>query len=136
MKIVRKITINTPAADAWKVLGDEFVPAHLWMAGIKNSNEITEGRRVQNAPAIGRRAEIGVYPGSYLDEIITAYDPEAMTLTVDTTLVNAPKGTPVKGYNTEIAVRSLGDNASEVIWASRGYLHPMGYFLYPVLKKV
>ena len=58
MKIVRKIEIAAPAAAVWKVLGDDFVSVHEWMAGVGNSVEITEGYRVQNAPAIGRMAEI------------------------------------------------------------------------------
>lgn len=70
-----------------------------------------------------------------MDEVISAYDPEAMTLTVKTTLVNTPKGTPLKGFDTDIAVRSLGDRESEVTWESRARLHPLGYVLYPVLKK-
>jgi len=135
MKIVKKVTIAAPAADVWKVLGDEFVTADLWMAGIKNSNEITEGQRVKNAPVIGRRAEVGAFPGSYLDEIITKYNPQTTSLTVQTTLVNKPKGTPLKGYNTEMIVRALGDNKSEMIWSSDVQIGLMGFPFYFAIKK-
>lgn len=67
------------------------------MAGIKNSIEIKEGTLVKNAPVIGRRAEVGAFPGSYLDEIITEYNPSTTNLTVQTTLVNGSKGKPLKG---------------------------------------
>ncbi len=135
MKIIRKIEIASPATEVWKVLGDEFVPVHVWMAGVSNSQEITNGQQLQNAPALGRRAEVAVNPGSFLEEVITAYDPKAKSLTIQTTLLNSPKGTPLKGYNTEIEVRPLGDNASEVIWSSNASIHPLGYFLYFAIKK-
>lgn len=135
MKIVRKIEIASPATDVWKALGDEFVPVDVWMAGVKNSVQITNGKQAQNAPAIGRKAEVAINPGSFLEEVITAYNPETMVLNVDTKLVNSPKGTPLKGYATEIKVRNLGENASEVIWSSNASIRPLGYLLYPVIKK-
>lgn len=135
MKIVKKVTIAAPAADVWKILGNDFVKADLWMAGIKNSIEIKEGNLVKNAPVIGRRAEVGAFPGSYLDEIITEYNPSTTNLTVQTTLVNGSKGTPLKGYCTKMTVRLLEDNKSEMIWSSDVQIGILGYPFYFAIKK-
>ena len=136
MKIVKKIEINAPAADVWKVLGEEFVSVHEWMAGVGNSVEITDGHRVQNAPVIGRMAEIAINPGTFMDEKITSYDSDDMSLTMNTTLIKV-KG-PLNGYDTEIKVQSLGDNKSEAIWTSwtsKGSIGLLGYLLYFAIKK-
>ena len=136
MKVIRKIEISAPAKDVWNVLGDQFVSVQEWMAGVGNSKEITEGQHVKNAPVIGRMAEIAINPGTFMDEKITAYDSDDMSLTMNTTLINV-KG-PLNGYDTEIKVRSLGDKKSEVIWTSwtsKGSLGLLGYPLYFVIKK-
>ena len=136
MKIVQKIEIDSSASEVWKVLGDDFVSVHEWMAGVGNSVEITDGHRVQNAPAIGRMAEIAINPGTFMDEKITAYNPDDRSLTMNTTLINV-KG-PLNGYDTEIKVRLLGAKKSEVIWSSwttKGSLDLLGYLLYFPIKK-
>jgi len=136
MKIVQKIEIASPATKVWKVLGDDFVSVHEWMAGVGNSVEITDGQRLQNAPAIGRMAEIAINPGTFMDEKIVAYNSDDMSLTMNTTLINV-KG-PLNGYDTEIRVRSLGDKKSEVIWTSwtsKGSIGLLGYLLYFPIKK-
>lgn len=133
MKIEQKIKIDSPATDVWKVLGDEFVTVHKWMAGVGNSVEITNGHRVKNAPVIGRMAEIAINPGTFMAEKITAYDSDDRSLTINTTLINV-KG-PLNGYDTEIKVRSLGDKKSEVIWSSKTSFGLLGYPLYFVIKK-
>ncbi len=76
MKIVQKIKVSSPATDVWTVLGDQFVSVDEWMAGIGKSVEITDGQRAQNAPVIGRRGEVAINPGTFLDEIIEVYHPE------------------------------------------------------------
>lgn len=136
MKIERRIEIASPAKDIWKVLGDDFVGVHKWMAGVGNSVEIKDGHRVQNAPAIGRMAEIAINPGTFMDEKITKYEPKNMTLTMNTTLIDV-KG-PLNGYDTEIKVKSLGDKKSEVIWTSwtnKASFGLLGYLLYFPIKK-
>jgi len=133
MKIVRKIEINAPIEDVWKVLGDDFASVDEWMAGVGNSVEIKDGHQVQNAPVIGRMAEIAINPGTFMDERITAYDSDNMLLTMNTTLIKV-KG-PLSGYNTEIKVRSLRDKKSEVIWTTKAFLGLLGYPLYFVIKK-
>ncbi|OJJ23649.1 hypothetical protein BKI52_04615 [marine bacterium AO1-C] len=128
MKIIQKITISSPAADVWAVLGDQFVSVDEWMAGIGKSVEITEGQQAQNAPTIGRRGEVAINPGTFLDETIEVYNPENMSLIVQTDFVNIPG--PVQGYKTEIQVQSLGNDASEVSWSTQvpvGELEPPIY---------
>lgn len=136
MKIVQKIEIASPATKVWKVLGDDFVSVHDWMAGVGNSVEITEGHRVQNAPTIGRMAEIAINPGTFMAEKITAYNSKEMSLTMNTILINV-KG-PLNGYDTEIKVQPKGDKKSEVIWTSwtsKGSIGLLGYLLYFPIKK-
>ena len=116
MKIIHKIKVSSPTTDVWKVLGDQFVSVDEWMAGIGKSVEITDGQRVKNAPTIGRRGEVAINPGTFLDETIKVYNPEKMSLTVQTDFVNIPG--PAQGYSTEIEVQSLGNNASEVLWST------------------
>ena len=133
MKIERRIEIDSPAKDVWKVLGYDFVSVHEWMAGVGNSVEIKDGHKVQNAPAIGRMAEIAINPGTFMDEKITAYNTEDMTINMNTALINV-KG-PLNEYNTEIKVKSLANKKSEVIWTSRASLGLLGYLLYFPIKK-
>lgn len=133
MNIERKIEIATPAKDVWKVLGEEFLTWHEWMAGLANSTEMKDGSPIQNAPTVGRRSEIAINPGTFLDERISVFNPEEMSLTVSTTMVNVEG--PVNGYSTEIKVKSVGDNKSEVIWSSNVSFGIMGYPLYFVIKK-
>lgn len=116
MKIVQKIKVSSPATDVWEVLGDQFVSVDEWMAGIGKSVEITEGQQAQNAPVIGRRGEVAINPGTFLDETIEVYNPEEMLLTVQTDFVNIPG--PVQGYKTEIQVQSLDNDGSEVSWST------------------
>ena len=131
MKIIQKITISSPATDVWKVLGDQFVSVDEWMAGIGKSVEITEGQRAQNAPVVGRRGEVAINPGTFLDETIEVYNIEKMSLTVQTDFVNIPG--PVQGYKTEIQVQPMENNASEVIWSSQV---PLGVTESPVYSAV
>ena len=133
MKIERRIEIFSPANDVWKVLGEDFVSVDEWMAGVGNSVEIKEGERAQDAPTIGRMAEIAINPGTFMDEKIIAYDPDNMTITVKTTLIDVAG--PLNGYDTDIQVRSLGDKKSEVIWTSKTSFGMLGYLLYFVIKK-
>lgn len=136
MKIVRKIEIESPAKNVWKVLGDDFVTVHEWMAGVGSSVEITEGRQAQNAPTIGRMAEIAINPGTFMDEKITSYNSVDMSLIMNTTLVNVKS--PLSSYDTKIEVRPLGDKKSEVIWTSwttKGSIGLLGYLLYFPIKK-
>ncbi|MGH1334553.1 MAG: SRPBCC family protein [Aureispira sp.] len=133
MKIVRKIEISAPVEEVWKVLGNDFVAVHKWMAGVSDSIEIKNGQQVQNAPVVGRMAEIAINPGTFMDEKIIAYDAKSRSLTMNTTLVDV-KG-PLNGYDTEIKVRSLGDEKSEVIWTSKTSFGLLGYPLYFVIKK-
>lgn len=134
MKITRKIKIDAPVENVWKALGDDFLSVDTWMAGVKNSFEINIGDKLENAPTIGRRAEVATIPGSYLEERITAYNTNAKKLTVQTRLMNSPS--PLKGYDTEITVQKSGNNASEVIWASSAFPSaPMGYVFYFPIKK-
>lgn len=136
MKVIRKIEIAAPAKDVWKVLGDQFVSVDEWMAGAGNSKEITDGPLAKNAPVIGRMVEIAINPGTFMDEKITAYNSNDLSLIMNTTLINV-KG-PLNGYDTEIKVRSLGDSKSEVIWTSwtsKGSIGLLGYPLYFIIKK-
>lgn len=116
MKIERTIEIASSAAKTWKVLGDDFLTVDKWMAGVGNSKELTEGQKVQNAPTIGRMAEIALNPGTFMEEKITAYHPEEMSLTMNTILVNVES--PLTNYDTKIKVQALASDKSEVIWTS------------------
>jgi len=133
MKIVRTIAINKSASDTWHALVDKFTPVDVWMAAITHSEEKTEGMRIEGAPTIGWKAFIGVNPGSYMDETITGFDASAMKFNVHTTLEGV--GGPINGFDYMVSVVSLGEGQSEIIWDAKVLLKPMGYFLYPVIKK-
>lgn len=133
MKIEQRIEISSQANDVWKVLGEDFVGVDQWMAGVGNSVEIKKGKRAQDAPTIGRMAEIAINPGTFMDEKITTYNAQERTLVMNTTLIDV-KG-PLNGYDTEIKVRELGDKKSEVIWTSKASFGLLGYPLFFVIKK-
>ncbi len=110
------IRVKAPAADAWKLIGEDFVAVDRWMAAIPRAEAI-DGPALPGAPAKGRISYLfKKFAPMYQEEILTAYDAAAMTISVDVTLHHGPKAMPMKGYTSTVIVRAFNDASCEVTW--------------------
>lgn len=110
------IRVNAPAADAWKLIGEDFVAVDRWMAAIPRAEAI-DGPALPGAPAKGRISYLfKKFAPMYQEEVLTAYDAAAMTLSVNVTLHNGPKAMPMKGYTSTVIVRAINDATCELTW--------------------
>ncbi len=110
------ITVKAPASAAWKLIGDDFVAVNRWMAAIPRAEAI-EGPALPGAPAKGRYSYLfHKFAPMYQEEVLTQFDPEAMTLSVDVTLHKGSKAMPMKGYTSTVIVRAINDATCEVTW--------------------
>lgn len=134
MRMINKIIINKPVNEVWKFLADEFIPLEKWMAAITHTEEKKEGVKISGARTIGWKGYIGALPGAYMDETITMFDEVSMKFSVHTTVKNGPPA-PLRGFDYIVSVVAISDNQSEVTWNGKWLLKPLGYFLYPVIKK-
>ena len=135
MKIIRKARIEKPANEVWKVLGQDFENAHLWMALVPNTHSKDYGVKVNEAPVCGRVCEFTDKPnGFYADELITEYSDEKMEMTVEVTPQNAPSILPMLKNTLKLKVNVINNYSSEVVWESEPKLKPIGNLMYPFVK--
>lgn len=116
MTSINTIAINAPSSDVWKVLGDDFVHVDRWMAALPRAEAIP-GPALPGAPARGRNSYlVEKFAPMYQEEVLTGFDPEAMTLQVDVTLRDGPRVMPMKGYTAKVTVTAVDAQTSEVTW--------------------
>jgi hypothetical protein len=136
MKMPNKLKINAPADKIWALLHDDFLELHTWMASIVRTEEITGGKKLSNAPATGRRAYIFVSGGkTWMNETITGYDVAGKSMQLDTTLGGMSRFSPIHSFTSDIRVKDLGNDTSEVTWDSTAKVQYMGWLLYLAIKK-
>lgn len=110
------ITVRASAADTWKLIGEDFVAVDRWMAAIPRAEAIP-GPALPGAPARGRNSYlVQKFAPMYQEEILTAYDPENMTISVDVTLRNGPRFMPMKGYRATVIIEALSPESCAVTW--------------------
>ena len=135
MNISKSIVINQPAALVWKVVGEEFEQAHLWMGPVKHSYALDQGTKLASAPVSGRVCELGNGPkGLQAEEVITEYNDEARYLVMDVVPKNAPKLLPIHKNTVKMTVIDIGHNQSKVLFDATPDLKTLGKILSPVLK--
>lgn len=133
MKITKKININKPIDEVWKVLAHDFDKAYEWMASIPYSQEMTDGIIYESAPMVGRVCDLSTKPdGPIVEETITFYDETLHRMDVKVVPKNGK--IPVQQNQLEMTVNALNKNLTEVIWDADIELKTVGKFLYPVLK--
>ena len=133
MKLNKKIVINKPVADVWKVWAVEFDKASDWMATIPKSVEKTDAPKLEGASMAGRICELSTKPnGPYVDELITKYDNENHLLNV--TVVPKNASLPIVQNKLESSLKQLGNDKTEVILDVDIELKTIGKILSPVVK--
>ena len=138
MNISKSIVINQPAALVWKVVGEEFEQAHLWMGPVKHSyalDALDQGTKPASAPVSGRVCELGNGPkGLQAEEVISEYNDEGRYLVMDVVPKNAPKLLPIHKNTVKMTVLHMGHNQSKVLFDATPDLKILGKILSPVLK--
>lgn len=121
MTSLNSITVNAPAPDVWKLVGDDFVAVDRWMAAIPTA-EVIPGPALPGAPAKGRNSYlIKKFAPMYQEEIITAYSDDNMTVGFDVTLRKGPRIMPLKGYWSTVSIEAIDDNSCKLTWEGAAY---------------
>lgn len=116
-KVEESIVINAPPAKVWSVVGD-FNGLPKWLAPVESSS-VTDGNKE------GSVRTLTVKGGEKLEEVLEAYDANAMTLRYKAKAANV-KVLPVNNYSSTMTVKPEGSNASKVTWRGafyRGYMN-------------
>ena len=133
MEISKKIQIDKPISEIWKVLVTHFDKAQDWMAGVPKSYKMEEGKLAPNSPMIGRICELSTKPNPPLAiERITEVDEVNKIFKVNVVPENGK--IPVEQNNLTVTLKEINESQTEVIWASDLTLKTAGKLLYPVLK--
>lgn len=135
MKIIKRVRIDKSSAEVWKVVGEEFDQAYLWMSFVKHSFALDNKNAPSFSPVGGRVCRFGDDEKSaYAEEEITAFDPVSRTLTFNVYPKNTPAILPVRSNEVTIQVVSLGENQSEVIWTAIPDIKLWAILFTPLLK--
>ena len=135
MEILKRIEIDKPAEEVWKVLAHDFDQSYVWMRGVYHSYKQEAETQFVEAPVSGRVCEFSKKSNGFsADERITAYSEENKTFTIEVVPQNTPMIFPVLKNNVHISVESSETNASTVIWRCDVELKSLGYVLYPMVK--
>lgn len=139
MKIYKSITINQPASQVWKIVGEEFEHAHIWMSFVAHSfaleNKKADVSAPSSAPVAGRVCRFNDKEnGGYAEEEITAYDPATRTIEFNVIPKNMPAILPIRTNKVSIHVKAIEQNRSEVQWTSTPEIKAFGLILSPLLK--
>ena len=131
MRTYNKITVNSAADPVWKVLADEFNHNDLWMAQVFKTRDTSNGE----APELDARVcELTpTLDGIRTHEEIVFYDKENYVLKFTVQINNGGK-LPVKHNIATVHLTPQGDKTL-VEWATTPALKPLGYIMYPLLKK-
>ncbi len=71
MKLHNAIRVNASLAEAWRLLGPDYVRAGDWASGVYVSSPRVGGQTLPGAPVVGRVCESSIGP---VTETITEYD--------------------------------------------------------------
>ncbi len=116
MTSTNSIIVNCSAADAWRLIGEEFVAVDRWMAAIPTAEAIP-GPTLPGAPAKGRNSYlVRKFAPMYQEEILTEYDPENLRISVNVTLREGPRFMPMKGYRATVIIEALSPHSCKVTW--------------------
>ncbi|WP_438465721.1 SRPBCC family protein [Marinomonas sp. PE14-40] len=139
MIIYKSITINQPASQVWKIVGEEFEHAHIWMSFVAHSfaleNKKADVSAPSSAPVAGRVCRFNDKEnGGYAEEEITVYDPATRTIEFNVIPKNMPAILPIRTNKVRIHVKEIKQNRSEVQWTSAPEIKSFGLILSPLLK--
>ena len=134
MRIVKKIKINKPINQVWKVWAEDFDRAGIWMAQVDHTIQKVNGTKIEEAPMIGRVCNFTPNPnGAKAIEDIIFYDPNNHKMNLRVVAENVP--IPLKQNIFKTSLKELSDNQTEIEVEANIELKWKGYFLYPIIKK-
>ena len=134
MKIIKKITVQKPINEVWKVWAEDFDKAGIWMAQVDHTLRKTEGVQTDNAPMIGRVCNFTSNTnGAKAIEDIVLYDQKNYRLDLVVVPENVP--VPLKRNFFKSSLKSSSENSTDITISANIELKWKGYFLYPVIKK-
>ena len=134
--IQTKIKIERSADKVWQVVGEEFDQAYKWMSFVVHSYKTEGPASIDGAPVSGRICEFTDKPnGLGAEETILAYEPANRRIVFDVVPINQPILFPVKKNRVTLTVKALGNDASEVTWASSIETSLLGTLISPLLKR-
>lgn len=134
MRIVKKIKIEKPVHEVWKIWAEEFDQAGIWMAQVNHTLQKTSGTKAEGAPMIGRICNFTSNPnGPKAIEDILKYDPKHYKMDLRVLAENVP--IPLKQNLFNSSLKKVSDHATEIQIEANIELKWKGYLLYPLIKK-
>ena len=110
------VTVRASADHAWKILGEEFVAVDKWMEAISRAKAIP-GPALPGAPAKGRYSYLrGKFAHIYQDEVISAYDKAARSISTEVVINNLGRMVPMKGYNATVSIKETGPDTCTITY--------------------
>lgn len=135
MRITKKIRIEKPASEVWKILATDFDKAGDWMSVVKKSYVKEGDHEVIDAPMSGRVCELSAQPnGLRAYETITDFDEDNRSMSVDIVPANTPKLFPITKNTLCVSVMSIGHSSSRVIWSVEPQLKSYARLMAPLVK--
>ncbi|MFT7613817.1 MAG: hypothetical protein ACI9J3_002797 [Parvicellaceae bacterium] len=135
VKFTKTTKVNASTDKVWEIFAHGFNDAHLWMASVPHSYAQTNGESFDGAHSEGRVCELNPnQKGIKASEKFLAYSEENKTATVQIDFVNTPFFFPVKFNTLDFSLRETGADQSEMRWAFRSNVKPLGLIIWPLLR--
>lgn len=135
MNIALTTHIDAPAHLVWTVLADEFVQVSSWLTSVVDSYALPDAAPIAGAPIAGRVCQFTEDPnGLQAHETITYWSEDELRLDMDVVVKNAPPALPISRNLAQFQLFEV-DGGTEVRFSAEPSLKPLGYVLYPVLKR-
>ena len=133
MHLIKKVTINKPIQEVWRVWAEKFDKAQDWMAVVVHSFEKKEGNKTENSPMIGRICEFSAKEnGPKVLEDILQYDEKKYLMDIKVVPQNVPL--PLKYNLLKSSMRKVSDQQTEITLDISPVISWKGYLLYPLLR--
>lgn len=133
MQVIKRIEINKPIDEVWKVWAEEFDKAGVWMAQVNHTIQKSTGTKLEEAPMIGRVCNFTPNPdGAKAIEDIVLYDDVNYRLNLEIVPENVP--IPLERNIFKSSLKEIADNKTELVIEANIELKWKGYFLYPIIK--
>ena len=133
MHFIKKMTINKPIHEVWKIWAEEFDKAQDWMAVVTRSFEKKEGNKTEGSPMIGRVCEFSAKAnGPKVLEDILVFDEQNYRMNIKVVPQNV--SLPLKYNLLKSSLKKVSDQQTDITLDINPVIGWKGYFLYPLLK--
>jgi len=135
MKLNFEIEINSPIQNVWHSMAEDFANIHKWYGPIKNSYELPDTQKMENASCAGRVCVLTDNEnGPKASELIKVYDKSNWLLELEVSILDAPAIMP---FNSNYAIFQLKQiSATQTLLELKvaPKLKAHGIVLYPLIK--